>query len=165
MANYAVPEENLTAIADAIRLKSGSAAPITIEDMPLAISLIDGGGGGGLEPYQTIDVEVPADMLGSGVVDFKAPINEGITLVVLRNKKEFPREKEFIIATKTIYLSTTYAYSDGINLTGNKFNNTSAAVITIPIINVSTKIANMRLSSNANNYIYAGLYTLEFYQL
>lgn len=45
MANYAVPEENLTAIADAIRLKSDSAAPITVEDMPLAISLIDGGGG------------------------------------------------------------------------------------------------------------------------
>lgn len=38
-------DEVLTDIADQIRLKTDSAAPIAIEDMPLAISMIEGGGG------------------------------------------------------------------------------------------------------------------------
>ena len=42
---YAVPGEVLTAIANAIRLQTDSAAAIELKDMPLAISLISGGGG------------------------------------------------------------------------------------------------------------------------
>lgn len=45
MATYAVEESKLTAIADAIRLKRESVTPMEVDDMPLEISLIDGGSG------------------------------------------------------------------------------------------------------------------------
>lgn len=43
---YTIPDETLTEIADAIRLKRDIADEIAPEDMPLEISLIDGGGSG-----------------------------------------------------------------------------------------------------------------------
>lgn len=45
MATYAVPEDKLTAIADAIRLKRDLTTDMTLDDMALQIGLIDGGGG------------------------------------------------------------------------------------------------------------------------
>ena len=46
MSRYFIEGETLTDIADAIRLKRDTVDEINPEDMPLAISLIDGGGGG-----------------------------------------------------------------------------------------------------------------------
>ena len=46
MATYAVTDTQLTNIADAIRLKRDTAEEFSVDDMPLAISLIEGGGGG-----------------------------------------------------------------------------------------------------------------------
>lgn len=60
MATYAVTDTKLTAIADAIRLKRDTAEEFSVDDMPLAISLIEGGGG--VQPvgstYTDIVVEV-----------------------------------------------------------------------------------------------------------
>lgn len=44
MATYAVPEDKLTAIADAIRLKRDTTTDMTLDDMALQIGLISGGG-------------------------------------------------------------------------------------------------------------------------
>lgn len=41
--------DKLTAIADAIRLKRDLTTDMTLDEMPLQIALIDGGGGGGIE--------------------------------------------------------------------------------------------------------------------
>ena len=46
MSKYFIEDTTLADIADAIRLKRDTVDEITPEDMPLAISLIDGGGGG-----------------------------------------------------------------------------------------------------------------------
>jgi len=45
MATYGVTDTQLTAIADAIRLKRDIVTEMTVDDMPLQIGLIDGGGG------------------------------------------------------------------------------------------------------------------------
>lgn len=61
--------EKLTAIANAIRSKTGSTDPLSLDDMPTAIEGIKGGGGGSTEPYieETYDSEgylVDANMVG-----------------------------------------------------------------------------------------------------
>ena len=43
--------DKLTAIANAIRSKTGSTDPLSLDDMPPAIEGIQGGGGGATEPY------------------------------------------------------------------------------------------------------------------
>ena len=47
MAKYFVEDTSLTAIADAIREKTGTTAAMTLDEMPIAISGIDAGGGCG----------------------------------------------------------------------------------------------------------------------
>ena len=42
MATYGVPEEKLTAIADAIRLKTDTASPMSLDEMALQIGMIGG---------------------------------------------------------------------------------------------------------------------------
>lgn len=59
MSTYAVTDSQLTAIADEIRLKRDTSEEYTVDEMPLAISLIEGGGGGSEMPWvldQTIEV-------------------------------------------------------------------------------------------------------------
>lgn len=46
MANYIVPEEKLTSIANSIRLKTGKSNGLTVDVMPREIESISGGGGG-----------------------------------------------------------------------------------------------------------------------
>lgn len=64
MATYAVTDSQLTAIGDAIRLKRDTAEEFSVDDMPLAISLIEGGGGvqpAGLTYTDiVVDVECPS---------------------------------------------------------------------------------------------------------
>lgn len=52
---YAVSEEELQAIGNAIRTKRDITTPIEVENMPLEISLIDGGGGVQI-PGRIIDI-------------------------------------------------------------------------------------------------------------
>ena len=53
--------DKLTAIADAIRAKTGETAPLGLVDMPTAIASIETGGGGGFDPEKmyTVRVNVP----------------------------------------------------------------------------------------------------------
>lgn len=55
--------EKLTNIADAIRLKRDIVDELTLEDMALQVSLIDGGGGGGgnLQKTKVLDTVIRAD--------------------------------------------------------------------------------------------------------
>lgn len=55
LSNYVIPGDTLTEIADAIRAKRDIVTEITPEDMALQVSLIDGGGGGGL---RTVNGEI-----------------------------------------------------------------------------------------------------------
>lgn len=58
MSTYAVDGDKLTAIADAIRLKRDLTTDMTLDEMPLQIGLIGGGGGGASNPvtHGTINV-------------------------------------------------------------------------------------------------------------
>ncbi len=52
--------EKLTDIADAIRLKRDIVTPLSLEDMALQVSLIDGGGGGGTD-YSNLNAYLSVD--------------------------------------------------------------------------------------------------------
>lgn len=51
MSQYLINESTLTAIADAVREKSGTSEPIKVSELPTAIAAIEAGGGG--EEYFT----------------------------------------------------------------------------------------------------------------
>lgn len=58
MATYGVPEEKLTAIADAIRLKTDTAAPMSLDEMALQIGMIESGSTMQGATLQTVDISV-----------------------------------------------------------------------------------------------------------
>lgn len=53
--------DKLTAIADAIRAKTGDSEKLSLDDMPTAIASIETGGGGGFDPEKmyAVRVDVP----------------------------------------------------------------------------------------------------------
>lgn len=61
MAKYFVEDTSLTAIADAIRGKTGGADPLTLDQMPAEIASIQAGGGGGISAVKFIDVDITVE--------------------------------------------------------------------------------------------------------
>ncbi len=94
---YAVSEQALTDIADAIRLKRDITTPLTVDDMALEISLIDGGGSGGrlvtIEKLVTPETDLTLMSITTDI-PYNLDLRDKITIArVLENTSEAPPNK------------------------------------------------------------------------
>lgn len=90
---YAVTEEQLGNIANAIRLKRDTTVPMTVDDMPLEISLIDGGGGGDTPFYsmETHNFVMPYTATSSNKFDTGIVIDYNCIILVFADDNLLPR--------------------------------------------------------------------------
>lgn len=87
---YAVKKEQLTDIADAIRLKRDITDSLSVDDMPLQIGLIDGGGEGGiLKKIGDFTFESSHTRSNTLVAELNSKIpNENKLFFILKNNAE-----------------------------------------------------------------------------
>ena len=154
---YAIPEEILTGIADAIRTKTGSDEQMPVPAFASAIEGISGG----VAPYHSEIVTVPSDLIGGGYVGFDVQLAQGFSIAVMNNKNYGGRNYEIMRCIKLFNVGTTATYSGGINYV-NAFAGTNGAGITVPALTPTGK-ASLRLAAGSGLNIYAGTYQIDFY--
>lgn len=109
--------EKLTAIADAIREKTGTTETMTLDQMASAISGISGGGGSAEIPTCTVKFVVGADAAANDLVVYTKH-EEGITSVVnIDGTTPYENQSEYILENvvcgSIIYFAWYYNTDEG----------------------------------------------------
>lgn len=152
MSTYAVTDSQLTAIADEIRLKRDTSEEYTIDDMPLAISLIEGGGGSGDALYDVVSTEVipesanePSLIASISYVDeyLKAgsfSLSDRIIVIIDNTSTSTSRNMRLLdfkpssatgISLSTIYKNGAFGYGTNYTSSGGSYSCTSTRVCTV----------------------------------